>query len=76
MKKKIANNKRFWFFVGSTAFVFVYILAITFFPIREENARYIDLSAGFFMRNIVGTIIAYFTGKTNSDDNQTVESEN
>lgn len=64
------NNKIFWFVVGCTSFVFVYIVGITFLPIPKDSVRFADTNQGFLLGTVLGACISYFLGGNPNDTNK------
>ncbi|HTN47193.1 MAG TPA: hypothetical protein VL098_12665 [Flavipsychrobacter sp.] len=59
---KASADKIFWFLTIATGFVFVYVIAITFFNIPQQNLRFVDNTLGFLLGTVVSTSIAYYAG--------------
>lgn len=47
MKRKF--DKIYWYVVGITGIVLIYVFAITFVHIPKENLRFVDTSLGFLL---------------------------
>jgi membrane protein YqaA with SNARE-associated domain len=73
--KGMDSNKIFWFIAGSCAFVFVYIIAITFFPIPETNIRFVDIALSFLMGTVLGNANGYLLGGS-ADKKENKKDEN
>jgi uncharacterized membrane protein YdjX (TVP38/TMEM64 family) len=51
----------FWSFTAA-----IYIFAVTFYQVPESNIRFADLVIGFLLGTVVGTIMTYFLGSSQS----------
>jgi len=52
----------FWYIVGITTAVFVYVFAVTFIIVPETSQRYVDISLGFLLGSLLGAGAAYLLG--------------
>lgn len=55
-------KKIYWFLFFSTAFVFSYIILITFMHIPEKNLRFADTNQGFLLGTVIGGAFGYLVG--------------
>lgn len=73
-KDNIHPDKIFWFIVGITIFVFLYVVAITFIRIPKENVRFVDVAIGFLLGTVLSSGIGYLLvsspGKKKEEDKQ------
>lgn len=60
------TDKLLYFSITCVLLTFVYIFSITFIPIPKDNQRYADVVLGFLLGTLVGTIITYYFGSSNS----------
>lgn len=68
-------NKIFWYIVFTTALVFGYCVAVSFYPIPSQNTRVVDTITGFLLGTILSAGVGYLLGgnpvinrKTNADN--------
>ncbi len=55
-------TKIFWFGFFNLSAVYIYLFAITFFPIPKENQRFVDISIGILIGSVINGIIGFFYG--------------
>lgn len=51
----------FGYVVGISTAILLYVVAVTFLPVPEKNARFVDIAFGFLL-NIFGSASAYLIG--------------
>jgi hypothetical protein len=55
----------YWYVVGISVLVLLYVASVTFLPIPKENTRFVDIAFGFLL-NLLVSAGAYLTGGTPS----------
>ena len=55
-------NKIFWYIVFTTGMVFLYCVAVSFFPIPTQNTRVVDTITGFLLGTILSAGVGYLLG--------------
>lgn len=60
-EKSIHFKSIFGYVVGISATILLYVVAVTFLPIPEKNARFVDIAFGFLL-NIFGSSSSYLIG--------------
>ncbi len=63
----------FWYVVGGSIFVSLYVVAITFIPIPKENIRFVDTSLGFLLGTVLGSCINYLLGGNHDKKSEEVK---
>lgn len=53
----------FWFVVGISAAIMIYIGAATFIPIPDQAIRIVDSNIGYF-QNILVAVVSFFVGSS------------
>jgi hypothetical protein len=63
MMDKIQEHFRsiFWYIVGMSGVIMLYVASVTFLPIPKENQRFVDIAFGFLL-NVVAQGVGYLTG--------------
>lgn len=51
----------FGYVVGISIAILLYVVAVTFLPVPEKNARFVDIAFGFLL-NVFGSASAYLIG--------------
>lgn len=54
-------KETFWYVVGISAVVLLYVISVTFLPIPKENTRFVDIAFGFLL-NLLVSNASYLTG--------------
>ena len=70
--KNNRNNNRkntfiYWYSVLLTIFTCAFIWRVCFYPIGEENLRFVDTILGFLMGSIFSNVVAYHFGSSDPD---------
>lgn len=75
-------KETYWYVVGLSLLVLLYVIAVTFLPIPKENVRFVDISFGFLL-NLLVSNSSYLTGgnptltnKKSEDGSVTLPAEN
>lgn len=61
-------DKNFWYIVGTTGVVFVYIFCITFCNIPKKSIRYVDITLSFLFGSVLSAGLGYLLGGTAKKD--------
>jgi len=56
----------YWLATAWSSFAVIYIVAITFVPIPDNNIRFADTILGFLLGTVVATILNFFFGSSKS----------
>lgn len=66
MRNNFTKNFAIYLSAYLVAFTSIYIILITFFNIPKENMPFVNTVLGFLLGTVVGTVVTYYLGSSNS----------